>query len=160
MISLTFPTHSSYGCWDFGAELWRDELHKGPPTTFHFSNSASCFLLCSILICLVSQNCFNKKVLRISRDYSLWMNFHTTSISPFGLKLFLLKASTYNYQLLTLFSHAHECTHRHRERAHVHTHIQTPSETLCICKHPEGTMHCKNGPVEFVIQCELLSADK
>ena len=43
---------------------------------------------------------------------------------------------------------------------HTHTRIQTPSETLCICKHPEGTMHCKNGPVEFVIQCELLSADK
>lgn len=43
---------------------------------------------------------------------------------------------------------------------HTHMRIHTPSETLCICKHPEGTMHRKNCPVEFVIQCELLSADK
>ena len=35
---------------------------------------------------LVSQKCFNKKVLRISWDDSLGMNLHAHSINPFGLK--------------------------------------------------------------------------
>lgn len=86
------------------------------------------------MICLFPQNCFNKKVLRISWGYSLWMNFHVHSLSPFGSKLSHLKAFTYNYQLLVLFSsyssaYTDACRHT---CVHMHTHTCTHSHTPCI----------------------------
>lgn len=146
--------------------VWNSKWNWGEMNTY-FAFSKKYILLFPLwyfIICLFPQNSFNKKVLRIPWDYSLWINFHVHSISPFGLKWSHLK-----HLLITTscwFVHTHQCTHRHRWYTCVHMHMQshahihTVSRALCICKHSEGTMCCRNCPAEFVIQCKLLSADK
>lgn len=97
------------------------------PSILHFQNSTFCFFPIVFPYLHVSTELFNMKVLRISWDYSLWVNFYVHNINPLGLKLSHFKISTYSYQLLILFILMSAqidtlvCTRIHR----MHTHSLT-----------------------------------